>query len=210
MKDNFSVHKWNKQRYLNESKINEVEMPNIPNQVFTKFATQIKNPQTFASAVLGLVNKLSEKENASLLKNPKLKRAMDLLADLSGDEQEAPAEEPVNETLDPECHDLADKICDYLGAKGCVDALIRAMSTEDCMLYLRAIARDYDIPDGLDRLEEEPTNPSDNIGFNIGAPKNNREVKALIQKLKDRKTGASGDELSKIDTAIEKLSSKIV
>jgi hypothetical protein len=199
------------------SKIDEVEMPNIPNQVFTKFATQITNPQTFAAAVLGLVNKLSEKENASLLKNPKLKRAIDLLADLSGDEQEAPAEEPVNETLDPGCHDLADKICEYLGAKGCVDALVRAMSTDDCMFYLRAIARDYDIPDGsegeeyyIPEQEKEPTNPSDNIGFNIGAPKNNRQVKALIQKLKDRKPGASGDELSKIDTAIEKLSSKIV
>lgn len=89
MKDNFSIHKWNKQRYLNESKIDEVEMPNIPDQVFTKFATQIKNPQTFASAILALVSKLSEKENDNLLKNPKLKRAFDLLTQLSGEKQEA-------------------------------------------------------------------------------------------------------------------------
>ena len=60
------------------------------------------------------------------------------------------------------------------------------------------------------KMQEEPTNPLHNIGFNIGAPKNDRQIKALIQKLKDRKARATGDELSKIDTAIEKLSSKLV
>ena len=98
MKDNFNVYKWNKIRrknILNES--TEVELPNIPDQVFTKFATQIRNPQTFASAVLKLVDKLGEKENQAIMNNPKLDRAMDLLRQLSGEKQE----KEVNEAFKP-------------------------------------------------------------------------------------------------------------
>ena len=94
MKDNFDIYKWkqslNKQA-LNESA--EVELPNIPDQVFTKFATQIRNPQTFASAILKLADKLGEKENQAILNNPKLERAMDLLRQLAGDKQEKEVEE---------------------------------------------------------------------------------------------------------------------
>lgn len=94
MKDNFDIYKWKKK--LNKQALNEatgVELPNIPNQVFNKFATQIRNPQTFAGAILGLAAKLSEKENEAIMNNPKLKRAMDILRDLAGDQQEKEVEE---------------------------------------------------------------------------------------------------------------------
>lgn len=96
MKDTFDIHKWNRERYLAENKkeLNEFELPSA---ILTKYAANIKNAQTFASAILGLINTLAEKENESIMNNPKLKRAISFLEDLAGDEQEASQEEPVAE-----------------------------------------------------------------------------------------------------------------
>jgi len=97
MKDNFDIYGWNQKRRLTEArKLEEaqaVNLPTIPDSVLNNFANQIKNPQTMASAVIALVNKLAEKENENILKNPKIARAIDLLKDID------PADGEVEEAL---------------------------------------------------------------------------------------------------------------
>ena len=97
MKDNFDIYSWNQKRRLTEArKLEEaqaVNLPTIPDSVLNIFANQIKNPQTMASAVIALVNKLAEKENENILKNPKIARAIDLLKDID------PADGEVEEAL---------------------------------------------------------------------------------------------------------------
>lgn len=87
MKNTFDIHKWNRERYIAESskELNEFD---LPSSVLTKYAANIRNAQTFASAILGLINTLAEKENESIMNNPKLKRAISFLEDLAGDEQQ--------------------------------------------------------------------------------------------------------------------------
>lgn len=96
MKDTFSVHKWNKKRYLAENKIEEaapVELPVIPDSILNKFANQIKTPMTFASAIIALINKLAEKENPNILKNPKLQVVLDKLGQLAQEEPKGEVDE---------------------------------------------------------------------------------------------------------------------
>ena len=71
-----------------EAGIEEAEEIKLPASAITSFAANIKNPQTFASNILAVVDKLAEKENDTILKHPKLKRALDMLRDLSDDKQE--------------------------------------------------------------------------------------------------------------------------
>jgi len=53
-------------------------------------------------------------------------------------------ENNINETLDDEVLALANRMVDAMGgADNLLEELIRAMSTDDAMLYLKAIARDY-------------------------------------------------------------------
>jgi len=100
MKDTFNIHKWNKERYLAENKIEEaapVELPNIPDSILNKLANQIKTPQTMASAVIAFINKAAEKENETLLNSPKLKVIIDKLNLLAQEEPKGEVEEEVNE-----------------------------------------------------------------------------------------------------------------
>ena len=100
MKDNFNIHKWNKERYLAENKIEEVapvELPNIPDSILNKLANQIKTPQTMASAVIAFINKAAEKENETLLNSPKLKVIIDKLNLLAQEEPKKGEEGEVNE-----------------------------------------------------------------------------------------------------------------
>ena len=63
---------------------------------------------------------------------------------------------PINETLDDKVYGLVDRMLDAMGGSdNLLQELIRAMSTDDAMLYLSAIARDYDILDGAEELEEK-------------------------------------------------------
>ena len=59
----------------------------------------------------------------------------------------------LNETLDDEIFAMADRMVAMMGAEAVVDAIVRAMSTDDAKLYLGAIMRDYDINEvgGYDR-----------------------------------------------------------
>jgi len=51
----------------------------------------------------------------------------------------------MKETLDDEVFAMAEKMVEMMGAEAVVDAIVRAMSTDDAKLYLGAIMRDYDI-----------------------------------------------------------------
>ena len=51
----------------------------------------------------------------------------------------------MKETLDDEVFAMADRMVAMMGAEAVVDAIVRAMSTDDAKLYLGAIMRDYDI-----------------------------------------------------------------
>ena len=49
----------------------------------------------------------------------------------------------LKETLDDEVLTMAEKMVEMMGAEAVVDAIVRAMSTDDAKLYLGGIMRDY-------------------------------------------------------------------
>ena len=49
----------------------------------------------------------------------------------------------LKETLDGEVLAMAEKMVEMMGAEAVVDAIVRAMSTDDAKLYLGGIMRDY-------------------------------------------------------------------
>jgi len=69
----------------------------------------------------------------------------------------------MKETLDDEVFAMADRMVAMMGAEAVVDAIIRAMSTDDARLYLGAIMKDYDINEvgGYDRKGNKIDTPSD-------------------------------------------------
>jgi len=96
MKDTFDIYNWNKKRHLAEAKLQEaapVELPVIPDSILNKFANQIKTPQSFSSAIIALINKLAEKENPNILKNPKLVMVLDKLSQLAQEEPKGEVKE---------------------------------------------------------------------------------------------------------------------
>ena len=102
MKDTFDIYNWNKKRRITESKLQEaapIELPVIPDSVLNKFANQIKTPMTFASAIIALINKLAEKENPNILKNPKLQVVLDKLGQLAQEEPKGEVDE-INEEVE--------------------------------------------------------------------------------------------------------------
>ena len=56
----------------------------------------------------------------------------------------------MKETLDDEIIAMSDRMVAMMGAEAVVDAIVRAMSTDDAKLYLGAIMRDYDIDNPMD------------------------------------------------------------
>ncbi len=69
----------------------------------------------------------------------------------------------MKETLDDEVFAMADRMVAMMGAEAVVDAIIRAMSTDDARLYLGAIMKDYDINEvgGYDRKGNKIDTSSD-------------------------------------------------
>ena len=62
----------------------------------------------------------------------------------------------VNETLDDKVYGLVDRMLDAMGGSdNLLQELIRAMSTDDAMLYLSAIARDYGMFDDAEEISEK-------------------------------------------------------
>ena len=108
-------------------------------------------------------NRLSELIKDSL-KNPK-KADLNKDGKLSDYEKTrgAAIEKNLNETLDDEVFAMADRMVAMMGAEAVVDAIVRAMSTDDAKLYLGAIMRDYDINEvgGYDRKGNKIDTPSD-------------------------------------------------
>ena len=85
------------------------------------------------------------------------------------------SEKPINETLDDEIFAMADRMVAMMGAEAVVDAIVRAMSTDDARLYLGAIMRDYDINE-----------VSINEGvFGLGSKQGIREFIKKVEDLKD-------------------------
>ena len=108
-------------------------------------------------------NRLSELIKDSL-KNPK-KADLNKDGKLSDYEKTrgAAIEKNLNETLDDEVFSMADKMVEMMGAEAVVDAIVRAMSTDDAKLYLGAIMRDYGMNEvgGYDRKGNKIDTPSD-------------------------------------------------
>ena len=61
----------------------------------------------------------------------------------------------MKETLDDEVFAMAEKMVEMMGAEAVVDAIVRAMSTDDAKLYFSAIMRDYDLNEDLDLGHED-------------------------------------------------------
>ena len=60
----------------------------------------------------------------------------------------------MKETLDDEIFSMVDRMVAMMGAEAVIDAIVRAMSTDDARLYLGAIMRDYDINEVAEPLDE--------------------------------------------------------
>jgi len=75
---------------------NELELPSA---ALTKINADVKNAKTMALSILQYIDAVDDKEQPAIFKNPKLRRAIELLKDL-GDDQ--PAQEPTNETANPQ------------------------------------------------------------------------------------------------------------
>ena len=69
------------------------EEVDIPSTTINQLNSSVKNAQTFASEILSFIDKVSEKENEGIINNPKLKRAIDILKDVSDDKQETEIKE---------------------------------------------------------------------------------------------------------------------
>jgi len=100
-------------------------------------------------------NRLSELIKDSL-KNPK---KADLnkdgkLSDYEKTRGKAIEKSMMKETLDDEIFSMVDRMVAMMGAEAVVDAIVRAMSTDDAKLYLGAIMRDYDINEVAEPLDE--------------------------------------------------------
>jgi len=98
----------------------------------------------------------------------------------------------MKETLDDEVFAMVDRMVAMMGAEAVVDAIVRAMSTDDAKLYLGAIMRDYDINEvgGYDRKgnkEIEPTGDVKRRKRGIGnALEENKNVMSNIMQYWDR------------------------
>ena len=75
---------------------NELELPSA---ALTKINADVKNAKTMALSILQYIDAVDDKEQPAIFKNPKLRRAIELLKDL-GDDQ--PVQEPTNETANPQ------------------------------------------------------------------------------------------------------------
>jgi len=99
-------------KFLTENKLtkltSEVE---LPSSVLSKANTAVNNPKSMAALILQFIDQIDDKENPNIFKNPKLKRAVEFLKDLSDDEAEAPADAPANEEEVEEIqHDCANHV----------------------------------------------------------------------------------------------------
>ncbi len=99
---------------------------------------------------------LTNPEKADLNKDGKL-------SDYEKNRGKAIEKAMMKETLDDEVFSMVDKMVEMMGAEAVVDAIVRAMSTDDAKLYFNAIMRDYDINEvgGYDRKGNKIDTPSD-------------------------------------------------
>ncbi len=91
------------------------------------------------------------------------KEANEYLEDLSKAILTLKRLDELKETLDDEVFAMVDRMVAMMGAEDVVDAIVRAMSTDDARLYLGAIMKDYDINEvgGYDRKGNKIDTPSD-------------------------------------------------
>ena len=75
---------------------NELELPQA---ALTRINNDVKNAKTMAQSILQYIDAVDDKEQPAIFKNPKLRRAIELLKDLGDDE---PTQEPTNETANPQ------------------------------------------------------------------------------------------------------------
>ena len=99
-------------KFLTENKLtrltSEVELPSA---VVSKSNVAVNNAKSMAALILGFVDQIDDKENPTIFKNAKLKRAMEFLKDLADDEVEAPAPATANEEEVEEIqHDCANHV----------------------------------------------------------------------------------------------------
>ena len=101
---------------------------------------------------------LTNPEKADLNKDGKL-------SDYEKNRGKAIEKAMMKETLDDEVFAMADRMVAMMGAEAVVDAIVRAMSTDDAKLYLGAIMRDYDINEvgGYDRKGNKMVDTSDDV-----------------------------------------------
>ena len=157
------------EKAMAKDKVNEVE---LQANVVQKLANNVQDAPSFAKVMLSIYDAIQDKEQKDYSKNQKFGKVLQFLRDLSDDK---PSSKPIKETLDDEIFAMADRMVAMMGAEAVVDAIVRAMSTDDARLYLGAIMRDYDINE-----------VSINEGvFGLGSKQGIREFIKKVEDLKD-------------------------
>lgn len=141
------------EKAIAKDKVNEVE---LPANIIQKLANAVQDAPSFAKVMLSVYDSIQDKEQKDYSKNQKFGKVLQFLRDIADDK-------PIKETLDDEVFAMADRMVAMMGAEAVVDAIVRAMSTDDARLYLGAIMRDYDINEaaGYDRKGNKIMDSSD-------------------------------------------------
>ena len=198
-----------------EAGIEEAEEIKLPASAITSFAANIKNPQTFASNILAVVDKLAEKENDTILKHPKLKRALDMLRDLSDDKQEITVNEDATPKGEDYFYDYLDIGMSYLegfGKKHSLDdtQLEKLGKKIVDQLYKGDVGKAYDaiVKRGVMK-EDEDKEPSDaEIKKNKSLAKAAEELAVLTREMKSLAKKYSKAKGQEKEDLLNKLKSK--
>ena len=74
-------------------KVIDLEEVELPSTIIQKLANEIKDPQGFAKAMLGIYNAIQDKEQKDYSKNQKFGRVLNYLNDIADDEKEEVSED---------------------------------------------------------------------------------------------------------------------
>jgi len=156
---------------------NELELPSA---ALTKINADVKNAKTMALSILQYIDAVDDKEQPAIFKNPKLRRAIELLKDL-GDDQEEVQEIDINDPALMKARAMKIK-----RAKQKQASKPRGISYEDALdLRLKLQDLEDERADVLRNMEQEAEPEGGPIADDYGAILNDldKKINSIMDKL---------------------------
>ena len=156
---------------------NELELPSA---ALTKINSDVKNAKTMAQSILQYIDAVDDKEQPAIFKNPKLRRAIELLKDL-GDDQEEVQEIDINDPALMKARAMKIK-----RAKQKQASKPRGISYEDALnLRLKLQDLEDERADVLRNMEQEAEPEGGPIADDYGAILNDldKKINSIMNKL---------------------------